>query len=186
METPEHELDLLNLIANSDNTVHQRDLARSTGLSLGMINAIMKRLVHKGWLTIRKVNNRNIHYAVSPTGIEQITRRSYRYFKRTVKNIVRYRQAIEDFIREIKARGYGGILLIGVSDLGFLIEAACRTCGIEYVWDGRTVDAARRGEARLFTLYSETYVPTEGEKKPYQTTALLQDVVSRVSAFLME
>ena len=90
MESTEHELDLLEHIAKRADTVHQRDLARIAGLSLGMTNAIVKRLVQKGWLTIRKVNNRNIRYAVSPAGIEQITQRSYGYFKRTIKNIVYY------------------------------------------------------------------------------------------------
>jgi len=33
------------------------------GLSLGMTNAILKRLAAKGWITVRKVNNRNIRYA---------------------------------------------------------------------------------------------------------------------------
>ena len=61
--------------------MHQRDLARIVGLSLGMTNAILKRLV-------KKVNNRNIQYIVSPKGINEITRRSYRYFKRTIKNVV--------------------------------------------------------------------------------------------------
>jgi DNA-binding MarR family transcriptional regulator len=76
--------------------VRQRDLAKIAGLSLGMTNAILKRLALKGLLTIKRVNNRNIHYIVTPTGIEAITRKSYRYFKRTIKNVVykgrRYKQ----------------------------------------------------------------------------------------------
>ena len=66
--------------------VHQRDLAQIVGLSLGMTNAILKRLAGKGWITIRTVNNRNIRYAVTSADIDQITRRSVRYFKRTIKN----------------------------------------------------------------------------------------------------
>jgi len=36
------------------------------GLSLAMTNAILRRLVKKGWLKIKKVNNRNMQYIVSP------------------------------------------------------------------------------------------------------------------------
>jgi uncharacterized protein YutE (UPF0331/DUF86 family)/predicted nucleotidyltransferase len=54
----EHELDLLEHMAKRVDAIHQHDLARIAGLSLGIANAIGERPVHKGWLTIRKVNSR--------------------------------------------------------------------------------------------------------------------------------
>jgi DNA-binding MarR family transcriptional regulator len=66
---------LENIHANSDG-IRQRDLAEIAGLSLGMTNSILKRLAVKGLLTIKRVNNRNIHYIVTPSGIEAITRKS--------------------------------------------------------------------------------------------------------------
>ncbi len=70
-------------------------------------------MAQKGWITIRKVNNRNIRYAVTPKGMEVLTRKSYQYFRRTVKNVVYYRQAIEDLVRGVKEEGYGGLVLVG-------------------------------------------------------------------------
>ena len=49
-----------------------------------MTNSILKRLATKGFLSMRKVNARNIHYLVTPEGIDLIARRSYRYLRRTV------------------------------------------------------------------------------------------------------
>jgi DNA-binding MarR family transcriptional regulator len=177
METTEHELNILEHIAQRADTVHQRDLARIVGLSLGMTNVIVKRLAQKGWLTIRKVNNRNIRYAVSPAGIEQITRRSYRYFKRTIRNIVYYREAIERFVQDVKARGHGGLLLLGRSDLDFIIEHACRAHGIEYVQTEGKVQGAGRGQEGLFLLYSESYMPDGAKKRSRPVAAFLQEVV---------
>ena len=82
------EIEILESIYHNPHRVSQRDLAQIAGLSLGMTNVILKRLAGKGLLTIKKVNNRNIRYAVSPKGIEAITRKSYRYFKPTIKNVV--------------------------------------------------------------------------------------------------
>ena len=73
------------------------------GMSLGMTNAILKRLVLKGYLSIRKVNNRNIAYAVTPAGVEAIAKRSYRYLRRTIGSIVRYKEAIEGLVRKVRA-----------------------------------------------------------------------------------
>ncbi len=43
-----------------------------------MTNAILKRLAAKGFITMRRVNSRNIQYAVTPEGVDAIARRSYR------------------------------------------------------------------------------------------------------------
>ena len=76
----EKELEILtNINENSSTPLNQRELAIKSGMSLGMTNAVLKRLVQKGQLMIRKVNNRNIRYVVTPAGMEEISRRSYRY-----------------------------------------------------------------------------------------------------------
>ena len=105
MAAAERELEVLESIYHNGARVRQRDLARVAGLSLGMTNAILKRLAHKGWLVIRKVNNRNILYAVTPAGSDEIARRSYRYFKRTIKNVVDYKDAIERLVADAQAEG---------------------------------------------------------------------------------
>ena len=125
MRTKETELDILEKISSSSSGVHQRDLARIIGLSLGMTNAILKRLAQKGWLKVKKANNRNIQYIVSPQGMQEITRRSYSFFRRTIKNVVYYKEIIESLVREAGARGYEGILLVGKSDLDFIVENLC-------------------------------------------------------------
>ena len=99
------ELEVLQHLAHAED-VRQRDLARIIGMSLGMTNAILKRLALKGLITIRKVNNRNIVYAVSPDGFEEIARRSYRYLKRTIKNVVVYRETIESLVQLIAGQGF--------------------------------------------------------------------------------
>lgn len=206
IDASDQELEVLENIYSQRDHVRQRDLARVAGLSLGMTNTIVKRLVQKGWLTIRKVNNRNIRYAVSPDGIDQITRRSYRFLKRTIKNIVYYREAIEHFVRDLKGRGFTGIVLVGASDLDFIVEHACEVHAVTYLRNVR--DAAERnvvgapsvgtGEAggpagaapaatarstgTIFLLYSESYIPDAEEKARGANVAFLQDVLSDLTS----
>ncbi len=163
VDASDQELEVLENIYAQRDHVRQRDLARIAGLSLGMTNAIVKRLVQKGWLTIRKVNNRNIRYAVSADGIDQITRRSYRYLKRTIRNIVYYREAIERFVRELKGHGYTGIMLIGASDLDFIVEHACEMYAVSYLRNDR--EAAERASVQRATLEpaSSADRPAEGD-----------------------
>ena len=153
--------------------VQQRDLCHVIGMSLGMTNAILKRLVLKGYLTIRKVNNRNIPYAVTPKGVEAITKRSYRYFKRTIRNIVYYPEAIEAFLHDVKSRGCQGITLAGASDLDFLVEHACEICGIRYLKDDAAIKAATAGSDELF-LEKRTRPAAERDRYIDRYTAIIE------------
>lgn len=123
--TSEHidkEYAILENIYHKPEKVRQRDLAHIAGISLGMTNAILKRLINKGLVIARKINHRTIHYAVTPSGINAIMQRSYRYFKRTIKNIVYYKEKIRELVHEIATKGYSKIQLAGESDLDFIVE----------------------------------------------------------------
>lgn len=170
MISTEKELQILENIHKNASMVRQRDLAAIAGLSLGMTNAILGRMVKKGWITIRKVNNRNIRYAVTPKGMEVLTRKSYQYFRRTIKNVVYYREAIEDLVKNVRGDGYDGLVLIGSSDLDFIVEHACRRVGISYVKDTVTFDG------KIFYLYSESYIPDEEEQNGRDNVLFLQKV----------
>lgn len=158
MITTDKELEILKTIHKRQDQVKQRDLAEISGLSLGMTNAILHRLAKKGWITIRRLNNRNILYAVTPGGVEEIMRRSYHFFKRTIKNVVVYREAIEDLIKTAKRQGYTRYVIIGKSDLDFIVEHACRAYGLE-----QSYAENNKSEEKTLFLYSETYIPeTDG------------------------
>lgn len=165
------EIEILENIYHNPHQVSQQDLAEIVGLSLGMTNAILKRLAGKGWLTIQKVNNRNIRYAVSPKGIEAITRKSYRYFKRTIKNVVFYRESLETLMERIKDRGYEGLILVGQSDLDFMVEHLADKA--ELVLHHRDPEDMQK----IFTLYSESYLPDEEEKASREDVVFLQDIL---------
>jgi hypothetical protein len=117
-----------------------------------MTNAIMKRLALKGFLTVRKVNNRNIMYAVSPSGVEELTKRSYKYFKRTIKNIVYYKEGIEGLIQHVRREGFSAVALVGDSDVDFIIEHLCHKYGLAYA---HRKDGGEKG-GETFILYAES------------------------------
>lgn len=152
---PEKELEVLEYIYRTKEGVRQRDLAEIAGVSLGMINVILKRLVVRGWIKVKKINNRNIHYIVSPAGMEAISHRSYSFFKRTVKNLVYYKDILERLILEIKHRGYTEVVLVGRSEVDFLVEHFCLKYGVGY--SNRSDHAANsRSEAAGFIQFLES------------------------------
>jgi DNA-binding MarR family transcriptional regulator len=149
----ERDLEILEHIHASER-VRQRDLAHVVGLSLGMTNAILKRLAQTGLIVVRKVNNRNIRYAVSPAGLEAIARRSYRYLRRTIRNVVDYRRTLEGLVAAVRKAGYRRIELVGRSDLDFILEHACARMGVEFAVRGRRTDG-QGPDPQTFVLLSE-------------------------------
>lgn len=108
----------------------QRDIAHAVGLSLGMTNAILKRLAKKGFVTMQRINGRTIHYLVTPDGIDLIARRSYRYLRRTVGHVVRYKERLRAALHRFRQEGGREVLLVGESDLDFLVEWCAHAEGL--------------------------------------------------------
>ncbi len=141
--------------------VRQRDLAKIAGSSLGMTNAILKRLVQKGFIIVRKINSRNIQYIVTPDGVNEIARRSYHFFKRTIKNVVFYRDRIDEAVSRAKAKGMQAVLLVGISDLDFIVEHACDRHGIPFLKavDERVAEKVLSG--KVLAVYGENVLNPE-------------------------
>ena len=137
------ELSILENIYSSQKrsrAVTQRDLAEAAGLSLGMTNALLKRFSEQGWVLLKRLNSRNIQYALTPDGVNEIAHRTYRYFKRTAQAAGLYRDRIESYVITKKRDGVARLVLAGISDLDFLIEYACERHGLFFV---KTVDMAK-------------------------------------------
>jgi DNA-binding PadR family transcriptional regulator len=146
--------------------LRQRQLANAAGASLGMTNAILKRLAQKGWIVIRRLNSRNVQYAITPDGVNEIARRSYRYFKRTIRNVVFYRDLIDETVSRAKLRGLTAVILIGVSDLDFIVEHACDRHGLTFLKAmGMDVAAPVRASGAL-TVFAEGIVPGDRTEEP--------------------
>ena len=155
MYTSDKEAIILEHIYFND-SLKQRELADKAGISLGMTNAILKRLIEKGWLITKRLNSRNISYVVSPAGLEEIFKKGYQHFKRTIDDVALYRVGIEQLISEAVAQGYKCVVLVGKSDLDFIIEYACGKAGVEFkiFEDNQVTD-------KVFVLYSEQYELTD-------------------------
>jgi ribosomal protein S25 len=121
--------------------VSQRSIAQALGMSVGLTNAILKRLTEKGFLMMRRINTHNVHYLVTPAGIDQISRRSYLYLRRTIGHVVRYKERLREFCQGQRERGVREIVLIGESDLAFILEWCAEKEGLGF----RVVEGSAEG-----------------------------------------
>jgi len=92
--TNEHQI--LNQISENQKAT-QRDLAHKTGMSLGSVNILLKKLVKKGLIKIEKLNSRSITYMLTPKGFLEKAELTY---KSIVGNF-RYIKDMEDKIASV-------------------------------------------------------------------------------------
>jgi len=104
----------------------QRDMAEAIGLSLGMTNLLLKDLSAKGWMLMRHLNTRKVQYVLTPEGMKELSRRSYRYLKKSIRNVAECRVQLEALILEAKASGAAGLQLVGTSEVDFVLDYLSR------------------------------------------------------------
>lgn len=67
----------------------QRELSEEMGVSLGKVNYCMKRMIEKGWVKLlnfsKNKNKSRYTYLLTPKGLEQKTRLTFKFLKMKVK-----------------------------------------------------------------------------------------------------
>ena len=71
MPTKKHLDTLLEIKDNP--SLSQRSLAHKLNISLGLTNAILQNLIHRGWVKAQKMTGRKILYLITPKGMVQAT-----------------------------------------------------------------------------------------------------------------
>jgi len=96
------EMLILMRVINENPQMTQRDLSSRLGLSLGKINFLIKSLIEKGFIKADNFKNSNNKisylYLLTPAGIEEKTRITYRFLKRKMEEY----EKLENEIRHLK------------------------------------------------------------------------------------
>lgn len=114
----------------ADPNATQRTLAQNSNISLGMMNAVLKRCAERGWIAVKNLNMKKVCYCLTPEGLEEISRRSSGYMKRSFEMMNEYAEKIAEVIQNAKATGRTKVVLAGQSNIRFVIEYTCEKFGL--------------------------------------------------------
>lgn len=110
----------------------QRELAKNAGMSIGLMNAVLKRFVERGWIMLTNVNLRKLSYAVTPAGIAELSARSQKFAKWIFAIANKYNEILCNLVLAAKKDGKSKLILYGKSYIKFLLEYACQTLNMEF------------------------------------------------------
>lgn len=116
--TPEEQrtLNLLEAVEESS-AVNQRELANQLGISLGLTNAYLQKVLKKGFLRATQVEPRRWLYFLTPQGALEKSRLSLNYLHRTLDSFRDLRNRTEKLLLTLEAQEVQGLHLCGDGDL---------------------------------------------------------------------
>jgi len=125
MSLTEKEFEIVNVIA--DGFRHgQRGLSFHVGLSLGMTNLLLRRLVTKGFLRAKQLDRKKVEYLITPRGIVEKTKKSYLYTLKTLQSFGLIRKNLIEGLQSRIGPEIDEIVLLGQGDLADFSEMVLR------------------------------------------------------------
>lgn len=108
----EKKYSILNYLQDEEFT-SQRKIAEGTGLSLGTVNIMLKKLVKKGLVKMERLNARSLRYIITPRGLAEKTRLTYRYVKQSYNYVLKVSSVMDRIIELADEHEMEGIFLFG-------------------------------------------------------------------------
>lgn len=94
----ESELLILEIIENNA-SVTQREISKKSGLSLGMVNLLLKKFVKKGLVKLERLDGKSFRYILTPEGFKEKSKKTIDYIKRYYNKTLIIKQNIERIIQ---------------------------------------------------------------------------------------
>jgi DNA-binding MarR family transcriptional regulator len=125
----QHEYDLLDKIAQ-DSMVTQAGLSKHLGIAVGSVNWYIKRLIHRGWIKVSRLDRTRLKYDLTPAGMRVFTKRAMLYAKDSLKVYGSLRSKAKALVFDLKKKGVDNVYLEGDDEMMDILRLTCIENGI--------------------------------------------------------
>jgi hypothetical protein len=98
-----------------------------------MANLILRRLAERGFLELTRMSAKRVRYALTGTGMKELARRTAGYYRRVSQSAGLYRDKLKSLVDAAKRRGAQAIVLVGSSEVEYLLSEACERAGMIFI-----------------------------------------------------
>lgn len=95
----------------------QRSLSHKLNISLGLTNAILQNLIHRGWIKVQKLTGRKILYLITPKGMARATNLIYDRFRETQHYYQYTKELITSYLMGLYKQGKRRAVIYGTNQL---------------------------------------------------------------------
>ena len=111
---------ILDLIEKNAN-ITQREISKTIGVAVSMINAYLDSFENKGLIKRKKHSTKTVEYFVTKNGSERIKVLNISYLSNSLKIYKSAKENIEIFINQINDKGFKKILLYGAGEVSEIL-----------------------------------------------------------------
>lgn len=130
-EIKPHEYEVLNEIAQ-DALVTQSGLSDRLGIAVGSVNWYIKRLIHRGWVKVSRLDRTRLKYDLTAEGMRVFTQRAMLYARDSLKTYSGLRQKAKAVVNQLQKTGIQEVFLAedGSDELVDILRLTCIEAGI--------------------------------------------------------
>lgn len=121
----------------------QRELARRLDISLGLVNAFLKRLARKGYFKITNLPANRVKYLLTPQGMAEKSRLTCEYIQYSFNYYRQTRGRLSASFQRLAGLGAKTLVFWGAGELAEIAYVALADSSLELL---AIVDPARAGE----------------------------------------
>lgn len=125
MPLTEKEFEIINVVADGFR-FRQRDISNHVGLSLGMTNLLLKRMMTKGFLRAKQLDRKKVEYLLTPRGLSEKAKKTYFYTLKTIESFGLIRSKIIAILDHAVKPSTATFLILGRGDLADFIGLILR------------------------------------------------------------
>jgi DNA-binding MarR family transcriptional regulator len=151
----QHELRVLELVEERDK-ITQRGVATELEIAVGMANALIKRLVHKGYIKVKDAPSRRYGYYITPDGFMEKGRLVSKYIANSFKFFGEVRRDYEAIAYQISEGQIAGVCCVGTGEVREIAQMVFAAHNIEVVC---VLDVLAHEGQRHFQSYAD--IPKE-------------------------
>ncbi len=139
-----YEINMLEVIQQHE-YISQRDLSHEVGISLGMVNLLLKKFAKTGLVKMERLNGNKVKYMLTPSGFAYLSKKTVDYIARSYQAVLKIQQHMLSVLREHYSLEDTVVICGPRDDVGMLLEDLLKAHGYTYRW----VDKPPTGEPFL-------------------------------------
>ena len=125
-EIKPHEYEVLSEIAQ-DALVTQSGLSDRLGIAVGSVNWYIKRLIHRGWIKVSRLDRTRLKYDLTTEGLRVFTQRALLYAQDSLKIYSGLRQKAKAVVSQLQKDDIHEVYLVedGSDELVDILRLTC-------------------------------------------------------------
>jgi DNA-binding MarR family transcriptional regulator len=121
---------ILNELSNND-SMTQREMSKSLGIALGLVNSYIKNLIAKGYVTVKSIPRKRYLYFLTPEGFAEKTRLTYHLLQDYTRIYREARSNQKILFHNLRSDGVKRVVFAGADEVAELAYISLQETDLE-------------------------------------------------------